>query len=74
MEPLQKKYCLAPGLRLRREEFGGTFYHHKTGKITFLYSKEAMDFLEHGGEQTVTTKLAVLLESLREKGLIQQLD
>jgi putative mycofactocin binding protein MftB len=86
MQFLQKRLCLAPGIRMRREQFGGTLYDHKTGKITFIYNTMVINILEQKGKKTVAevlgkkndeialSKVIDLLNTLQAKGLVLEVE
>lgn len=75
-------YCLSPGVRARKEEFGLLFYSSKDAKLTFVKSERLLriDPGPHGerllnvsGEGDTGGRVARLLDALSKKGLILEL-
>ncbi|MBS4025819.1 MAG: mycofactocin biosynthesis chaperone MftB [Clostridia bacterium] len=55
---LDRVIKLTPGVRVRREKFGGILYHHQTGKITFIYNYLVVKVLEQQEHKTVAAILS----------------
>ena len=75
-------YCLSPGVRARKEEFGLLFYSTKNAKLTFVKSEGLLRIgsgphgerlLNVSEEAGVEGKVARLLDALSRKGLIVEL-
>ncbi len=59
---LNAHYCLAPGVVIRPERFGGLIYRHDNRRLYFLHSHELVAFLAHlDGQQTLGTATDVFL-------------
>ncbi len=75
-------YCLSPGVRARREEFGLLFYNSRDAKLTFVKSggllrvepgEHGMRLLELTGDGGAEGRADRLLAALARKGLIFEL-